>query len=332
MISVGGSADYIFWNGARLTPWMNYVLTRLNTDFKKAFPGKAIVPTSGLRLPQEQIDIFLKRYVTAANIRGRKVYDTRVWNGVRYYRISDQGTVAVPKTSNHEVQGDDGAVDIVDTGSDAGITSKNSVRGRWIRDWCRRTGLLIAEGDNFAEGWHFKVPGIFRRPPSTPAGGGAKPITPEETKVVKHYVRDDAKARRTKLVGGKVVPLGMDLAPGGAYWLNESASSPNSHATNIVGGVGEYSFVEHIYAEGTPGDMLLVRLYWDNTKTTGPHSGHFEQYMEIPSNGLLRENVPFARAVAAGYAVYARLMALETNKGPIKVTRFYSDAVLFKTA
>lgn len=166
---MGGAINYVYRGGQRLTAWMLYVILLLDMDLFRAF-GVHVLVTSAIRTYEEQKRIFLERYVTAGNIRGRKVYDTRWWNGQLWYRISAAGTVAVPGTSNHEVQGAKAAVDIRDTGSNAGITSKNSARGRWIRDWCRRTGLLIASGDSFGEGWHFDVPGIFRTPPASPAG------------------------------------------------------------------------------------------------------------------------------------------------------------------
>lgn len=170
--------EYVYRDGSRLTPRMAWQIDRLSAECNRLF-GCQIKVTSGIRLEKEQIAIFLARYVTAGNIRGRRVYDTRVWNGTRYYRISSAGTVAVPRTSNHEIQGSTAAVDIRDTGSDAGVTSRNSVRGRWIRSVA---GMyeLVAEGDGFNEGWHFKTLNIFG---AVPGGGNtapsAKPL-PEE--------------------------------------------------------------------------------------------------------------------------------------------------------
>ncbi|WQY99834.1 hypothetical protein [Microbacterium phage MO526] len=172
-------ADYVYRDGQRLTAWMFYVITLLNRDLLAAF-GVHVIVTSAIRTYEEQKRIFLERYVTAGNVRGRRVYDTRWWNGVLWYRISAAGTVAVPGSSNHEIQGQKAAVDIRDSGADAGITVASSVRGRWIRDWCRRTGLLIASGDGFREGWHFDVPGIFRTPPASPAGAPGKPVNTSE--------------------------------------------------------------------------------------------------------------------------------------------------------
>lgn len=169
-------AEFVFRDGARLTAWMLHVILLLDAELFRLF-GVHVVVSSGIRTYEEQVRIFLERYVRAGDVRGRRVYDTRIWNGVRWYRISSAGTVAVPRTSNHEIQGDKAAVDIRDTGADAGITDRNSARGRWIRDWARRTGLLIASGDGFREGWHFDVPGIFRTPPN---GTPATPVHEED--------------------------------------------------------------------------------------------------------------------------------------------------------
>lgn len=165
---------YVYRNGARLTPYMYWQIERLNADVKRLF-GVEVVVTSGIRLPQEQIDIFLQRYVTAGNIRGRKVYDTRVWNGVRYYRISSAGTVAVPSTSNHEIQGTNAAVDLRDTGRDGGLATWGSARSNWLRANAWRYGME-PEGFNFNEAWHYKMLNIFATPPNQPAGGGSKPL------------------------------------------------------------------------------------------------------------------------------------------------------------
>jgi peptidoglycan hydrolase-like protein with peptidoglycan-binding domain len=152
-------ADYVFRDGQRLTPYMLKQINRLDADFFAAF-GLHIIVSSGIRTNADQEKIFRERYVTAGNINGRRVYDTRVWNGVTWYRISSAGTVAVPGTSNHEIQGNKAAVDIRDTGNDAGITVKGSVRGQWIRARVKNYDM-VASGDGFGEGWHFDVNNIW---------------------------------------------------------------------------------------------------------------------------------------------------------------------------
>lgn len=160
---------YVTRNGSRLTPYMFYQIERLNTDFKKIF-GVEIIVTSGIRLHQEQIDIFLKRYVKASNVRGRKVYDTRVWKGVRYYRISSAGTVAAPGSSNHEIQGTRAAVDLRDTGKDAGVAVAGSRRSNWLKANASKYGL-VASGFGFREPWHYDVLNIFNAVPGASTGG-----------------------------------------------------------------------------------------------------------------------------------------------------------------
>lgn len=165
-------------DGSRLTPYMAYQIERLNKDLIVKFNVEVKV-TSGVRLPQEQIDVFLKRYVTAGAINGRRVYDTRIWNGVRYYRISAAGTVASPGSSNHEIQGNRAAVDLRDTGADAGLMYRGSVRSNWLKANAANYDL-VPSGFNFDEPWHYDVLNVFAAVPGT---APAAPATPASTPV-----------------------------------------------------------------------------------------------------------------------------------------------------
>jgi len=181
---MGGTIQWVFHNGQRLTPWMLYILGLIDAEMFRLF-GVHVLVSSGIRTYEEQRAIFLARYVTAGNINGNRVYDTRWWEGRIWYRISSAGTVAQPGTSNHEVQGERGAWDLRDTGNDAGVTVASSARGRWIRQNAGRFGI-VASGDGFGEGWHFDVLGIFRTPPSS---GGGTVITEEEDEDMSIAVR-----------------------------------------------------------------------------------------------------------------------------------------------
>lgn len=165
--------DLVTIDGQRATPYMAYQLRRLKNDFRARF-GLEIYAVSGIRLDWEQIQIFLARYVKAGEVNGRYVYDTRVWNGVRYYRISNAGTVAVPGTSNHEIQGDSAAWDFADSGSDAGVSRAGSARSNWLRDNAWRYDLE-PEGFNFGEAWHYKAKKIFNAVPGSSSGNGGAP-------------------------------------------------------------------------------------------------------------------------------------------------------------
>src|SRR5690606_18449796 len=108
-------STYVYRDGQRLTPYMLYQINRLDADFYKEF-AVHIKVRSAIRLASEQLKIWYERYTLTPN--GRKVYDTRWWQGKLWYRISPAGTVAQPGSSNHEIQGTKAAVDLYDTGSD----------------------------------------------------------------------------------------------------------------------------------------------------------------------------------------------------------------------
>ena len=175
---MGGTPTFVRRDGKKVTPWMDYQLGRLSAEMQQRF-GVRVLVSDGVRTYEYQKAIFLARYVRAAQVNGRRVYDTRWWNGVLWYRISSAGTVAQPGTSNHEIQGSRGAVDIRDSGNDAGVTVRTSTRGKWLRQNAARFGM-VASGDGFGEGWHFDMLNIFKTPPA-PSGGGGTPIpTPSE--------------------------------------------------------------------------------------------------------------------------------------------------------
>jgi len=312
---------YVYRDGARLTPYMKYQIDRLNAAFYKKFKLQLIV-SSGIRTHQEQIDIFLRRYTPRTTGVG-PYNDVRWWKGVRYVRTSGAGTVAQPGTSNHEIQGTNAAVDLRDTGSDPGVLTMGTVRAKWLKAEVESGKYdMDPEGYNFREAWHFRIHNIFNAVPGT-SSTGSKPITtaPKEDKV-KHYHTEDATARS----GGRIVK------PGNGFWLHRLKGQPISKASNVVGGVGPYTISLHVYAEGKPGDFVDVVLYWDATKTSGPHSPHYTHRVVIGRDGKARDNVTFQRGVASGDAVYARLGASASNTGDVKVTVFDADAYLFVAA
>jgi hypothetical protein len=233
---------------------------------------------------------------------------------VYYTKLGRPWQAAAEGTSSHggEFKGQDAlAVD---------VTNYFEIKYADFCAACRRAGF---EPDYFdgkngkpLERWH-----IIDRDPyrvvGKPAGGASRP-TSKEIEVIPYH-REDPNARGA----------GRTLAPGGAFWLHTTKGAKTSHATNIVGGVGTYSITTHVYAEGTPGDVLYVKLFWDNTKTSGPHSGHYTEALVFDRNGQIRASNEFKRAVAAGYAVYVNVAADAKNKGKAKVTLLDSDAFLF---
>ena len=142
-------------------------LLAMAAAFTAVFPGIALVVYSGIRTYAEQEAIFRERYVTAANINGRRVYDARWWQGVLWYRISPAGTVAAPGSSNHETGR---SLDLRDTGADPGVSASfATARNRWLSENCHRWGFTHT-GKNFGEPWHFEQLQV-----ADPCGGMGKP-------------------------------------------------------------------------------------------------------------------------------------------------------------
>lgn len=304
---------YVYRDGARLTPHMLYQINLLDADFYKEF-GLHIKVTSGIRTSEEQEAIWYARYTLTPN--GRKVYDTRWWNGRLWYRISSAGTVAPPRTSNHEIQGTKAAVDLRDTGSDAGVAVAGSRRSNWLRANAWRYGL-VASGFGFGEAWHYDVLNIFA---PVPSGGGG--TTPSKENTVIYYHREDATCRS---VDAQKKPTPRKLSKGQNFWLNTTKGAAASQATNIVGGIGDYTFALHVYAVGTPGDSLDVQLYWGRGNAESPH---YNEHLVFGPDGVINTSFSYVRPVAKGYSVFAKMTAGSGNKGVTSVSLFDSDSLL----
>lgn len=149
-----------------------------------------------------------------------------------------------------------------------------------------------------------------------------KPVKPKGTAVRAHYHRADKYSRE----GGRVLNAGQHL------YLHTS-SRVNSQASNIIGGVGPYSFTTHLYATGEPGDALDITLIWQNQRVTPRrNSNHFTERVYFGPDGNIFSNREFKRGATNGDAVFARVRAADTNKKPATVTRLDTDAYLFAVA
>jgi Lyzozyme M1 (1,4-beta-N-acetylmuramidase) len=126
---------------------------KLEAAFRNAF-GLDLSISSGYRSHEDQIKLFLERYRPQATGTG-PYGDVRTYNGVRYVRISGAGTVAVPGTSRHENYR---ALDIRDSGNNAGVTVAGSARGNWIKANAKNYGFNPA-GYGFGEPWHIEFNG-----------------------------------------------------------------------------------------------------------------------------------------------------------------------------
>lgn len=175
--------------------------------------------------------------------------------------------------------------------------------------WIRTVYRWVNGKWTLVEGWHFEyfIDRDKHRFDPTPTPGGKD--------VIKNT--QDAKA---KTKDGRLV------APGAAFWLNTLATAPAKNAVSVTGKAGEYAFALHVYAEGTPGDVVEVTLQWDRPNQAA-HSVHYVERLVIEDGGVLRRNFPFIRGVATGEKVYAHMVADKGNTKPVKITRFDVDAL-----
>lgn len=123
---------------------------------------------------------------------------------------------------------------------------------------------------------------------------------------------------------------GRTLRPGDHIYLNER-NGVASQATNVVGGVGQYSITTHVYAVGEPGDSLELTLFWKNTKKKGsPLSGHYVERIPFDKNGKIYASREFKRPVSSGYAVYLMARNPKDSSKNCSVRLLSTDAYLFK--
>lgn len=172
---MGGGQTVVYRDGQKLTPLMAYWFDLMARDFLKD-TGCTLHVSSGLRYTWEQEAIFRSRYVPSAVVNGRRVYDWRWWNGALWGRISPAGTVAVPRTSNHEFEVTGvGAIDVYDTGRGPGVTTRGSTRSNWMRDNAWKYHY-DNEGFNFAEAWHKRF--LAQLWGAVPASTNSRPLAP----------------------------------------------------------------------------------------------------------------------------------------------------------
>jgi hypothetical protein len=175
-------AKYVRVNGQQLAPAVARDVARMSLALQREFDEELLV-SSGRRSSATQKKIFLERY--RPQLRGSGPFgDVRFWNRVRYVRVKAGGTVAQPGTSRHE---SDRAVDVRDSGRDAGVTRRNNPRSNWLRKNARRFGFEPI-GYTFGEPWHLD----YRRDPwarpKTRPKARPRPVSPD----------GDAPARKPK--------------------------------------------------------------------------------------------------------------------------------------
>lgn len=146
---------YVTVNGQRVEANVNAAFQRLRAAFHEKF-GLDLIVSSGTRTRAEQQELY------------------------RLF-LSGRGNLAAPPgQSNHEESGPRGprALDVRDSGSDAGVTVSGTTRAKWLRANAPKYGFNPA-GYTFSriEPWHIEFTGPIgiSVPASTPASTPATP-------------------------------------------------------------------------------------------------------------------------------------------------------------
>ena len=146
--------QYTNIDGARVEVNVASAYQNLKAGFEQAFPGLTLIISSGTRTRAEQAALF------------------------DAYNSGRGGLAARPGTSNHEEDGPTGprALDVRDSGRDAGVTISGSYRAKWLRANASRYGFNPA-GYSFShiEPWHIEFTGSLAgtSPASTTAAPSA---------------------------------------------------------------------------------------------------------------------------------------------------------------
>lgn len=220
---------WVYRDGQRLTAAMLHDFVLLDNEFYRR-TGQRLKITNGVRTDDEQERIWYDRMVTAGDVRGRRVYETRWWNGRMWYRISSAGTVAPPGTSNHQIGGGrKGALDLRDTGSDAGILTRGSFRANVFDEIAPSYGY-DSEGYAFGETWHKRYNRDPWRAISSPAGGGStsKPTPTKEDE------REDDMPRNTGIYYDRKNPANGKITT--VYNIHNTGSGFEFEISNGEGG------------------------------------------------------------------------------------------------
>lgn len=139
--------SYTSRNGSRVQVDVAAAFDRLAAEFKRVF-GLDLIVSDGTRTRAEQAELY------------------------RLYKAGKGNLAAAPGYSNHEESGPRGprALDVRDSGNDAGVTRYGSARANWLRANASRFGFDPAGyGFSQTEPWHIEYTGSLN---GTGGGGG----------------------------------------------------------------------------------------------------------------------------------------------------------------
>ncbi|QGH73985.1 lysin A [Microbacterium phage Hiddenleaf] len=289
-----GAESWVFRDGQRLTPAMAQDFDALNAEFHQR-TGHWLRVRSGVRTDAEHLAIWYDRYTRTPN--GRRVYDTRWWNGVPWYRVSPAGTVAVPGTSNHQInlaRGQRGALDIYDTGSDAGVLTRGSFRARVFDEIAGKYGY-DSEGYNFAEPWHKR----YNRDPWRAVSGGGN-NTPAKSK-------EDDMTVAILLAGRHYFTVGEEFISHNGTQAQADITRNVNSAQDELHKLNHQQFVDYLDGMGIPRSVVNG----DTGAVLNPQTGKME------GNGVWsrrREAVALEEANARKLDELLKLLKTPTTK------------------
>lgn len=141
---------YTTINGQRVEVNVAAAFEKMRAAFKKQF-GLDLLVSSGTRTRAEQAELY------------------------RLYKAGKGNLAAAPGYSNHEEDGPRGprALDLRDSGRDAGVTRIGTVRSNWLAAHAKEYGFTPA-GHYFSkrEAWHYEFTGKLAAPAPAPAPSG----------------------------------------------------------------------------------------------------------------------------------------------------------------
>lgn len=285
---------WVYRDGQRLTPAMLVDFIGLDDEFFRR-TGCRLKIRSGVRTDDEQERIWYDRMVLAHQVNGRRVYETRWWNGRLWYRISSAGTVAPPGSSNHQIGGGrKGALDIYDTGSDAGVLTRGSFRANVFDEIAGKYGY-DSEGYAFGETWHKR----YNRDPwrAVPSGGGGAVAQPQEDEMT---VSVRVNKQHLYTMGEEFISHAGTIAQADIA-RNVNSARDERHELNAT------QFYDYMDAMGIPRSVVDLKTGAVLNPQSGKHEG----------NGVWsrrREAVALAERNAAALAKVAEQVATLTPK------------------
>lgn len=190
------------------------------------------------------------------------------------------------------------------------MTSWTTAGQVWFRAHAADYEQSSAQGLGDDEPWHKVDTGNHTT--TTPAGGGAIPIGEPEMKEQALSFQD---------VVVKSLPPGGIPPKGGPVYMR---TKDNKADQNIAGSVGSASYKVHVYATGTPGDVVELVLIRENINTkptpSAAKSPHYTQRMVIDKDGQLKDNRSFQMGTSPGGMAFVQLWTPATNKGTVTIT------------